>query len=281
MKILLESIDKTGEFKKSPAYQDYLGLLEEIDKNKTGGDGYDEKFFANAEMYIRYGNFRKLGKGSSRTAYSFDADPRYVLKFAHNDNGLKQNQTELKNANAGDYSCLVRVLEYDPDGVIIVEDSCRQSTYEDWDRILGISPNMLSKIVKTVFETKKGDKTYTLRTLLDEIRDPERAAEILKKTSPMDDEFTDRDYPGILECVENLVEASAGHPAAEKWSSLYDMFRFYFDNGVGAMIPEELLYTDQWGVKSGKTPDDDSLVIIDPGVDTDFMPFAGKNGRIR
>jgi len=287
MKILFESIDTTGEFKSSPAYADYKALIDEIagikPRSRDVPQEYPEKFFSDAELYVRYGPFRKIGKGSSRTAYSFDSDRRYALKFAHNNNGLAQNQTELRNVQAGtgDYRCMVRILDFDEDAVFIVEDMCRESTYSDWNRIIGVSPNMLSKIVRVVFERKKADGKFTLRDLLDEIRDFEGASRILKKSSAMDDEVTKADHPKIVECVENLVAAADGKPVAEKWTVLYDLFRFYFDNGLSAMIPEELLYVDQWGVRPGKTPAEDSLIIIDPGVDEDFMPFVGQDGRVR
>lgn len=283
MKRLFESIDQTGEFEKSPAYSDYKMLLDEFAKMighvpENQRDELSDKFYSNAEMLIRYGNFKKIGKGSSRTAYSFDSDPRYVLKFAHNDNGLRQNQSEIKNAKlgSGDYECTVRILAYDDNNVLIVEDNCKQSTYDDWDRILGVSPNMLSKIVRTMFEKK-----LSLRDLLSEIRDPETASELLKKTSAMDDEYTPSEHRNVVSCLENVLKAYDGETDSPKWKAIADLFRFYCDNGLAAMIPEELLYTDQWGIRPGKTPDEDALIIIDPGVDSDFMPFVGKNGRVR
>lgn len=278
MNILSESIDRTGEFSRSKAFADYESLVSETSKLEFGTD----EFFRNVETYIKYGNFSRLGKGSSRTAYAFDADPRYVLKFAHNDNGLKQNQTELKNAKlgTGDYSCVVRILAYDDDCVFIVEDRCGQSSYEDWLRIVGMTPNMLSKIVRTVMDRRRKSPGYSVSDLLSEMKSPSAAAGILRKTSAMDDEFLASDFKPVTDALRRMIDAANGRPAAVKWTALYDLFRFYFDNGMAAMIPEELLYTDQWGVKRGRTPDEDSLVIIDPGVDEDFMPFVGRNGRV-
>jgi len=285
MKIICETIDNTGEFKKSPAYRDYeqlVGEIENLRKEYQGVDEYDERFFSNVELLIRYGAFKKIGKGSSRTAYSFDADPRYVLKFAHNDNGLLQNQTELKNAKKGDYLCLVRILDNDEFGILIVEDRCRESTYDDWYRIIGISPHMLSKIVRIVFERKETNPKFSLEDLLEEIRDPVAAIDVLKKTSPMDEEYRVKDHPKIVSCVKNLIAAYRGETKEPKWVALYDLFRFYYDNGMAAMIPEEILFVDQWGVKQGMTSEHDSLIIIDPGVDEDFRPFVGKDGeRVR
>lgn len=284
-KRLFESIDTTGEFSRSKAYADYVSLVDEIsriaDKSAAGGE-YPDSFYHTVEMYVKYGNFTKLGKGSSRTAFTFDADNRYVLKFAHNENGLKQNQTEIKNAKLGkgDYSCMVRILAYDPRGVFIVEDACRQSTYDEWYRVIGITPNMLSKIVRLVLERRESNPGYTVGDFMDDIRDPSAAERILVKTSAMDDNFNRSDHAAVMTCLGNLVKAANNRPVAEKWKAMYDLFRFYFDNGMGAMIPEELLYTDQWGIKPGKTPDEDVMLIIDPGVDSDFMPFVGKNGRV-
>ena len=97
-----------------PAYKDYKDLLTEIDKLRPppGSASYPDEFFKNVELLIRYGNFAKLGKGSSRTAYSFDADPRYVLKFSHNENGIRQSQTEIKNAKAGTSFAVKTVSPY-------------------------------------------------------------------------------------------------------------------------------------------------------------------------
>jgi len=291
MKFVFETVDATGEFARSAAYKDYAALVEYAGQLRErmglvdSLDEYPEKFFDNMEMYIRYAAFRKLGKGSSRTAYSFDADLRYALKFAHNENGLKQNRAEVKNAKAGsaDYACTVRVLEYSADDMFIVEDLCRESSYEDWDRIVGISPHMLSKIVRTVFEKREDDPAYSLRDLRDELEDVNRAAQILKKESPLDDDFrVVRDYKPVMACVNGMLDAYDGKSRDPKWVALADLVRFYCDNGMSSMIPEELLYVDQWGVRSGATPDEDSLVIIDPGVDEDFLPFVGQDGeRVR
>lgn len=143
-----------------------------------------------------------------------------------------------------------------------------------------MTPNMLSKIVRIVMDRRRTVKEYSVSDLLDDIADPVEAERILAKTSAMDDKFSRSDHPAIVNCLKNLVDAANDRPVKAKWKALFDLFRFYFDNGMAAMIPEELLYTDQWGVKPGKTPDEDSLVIIDPGVDSDFMPFVGKDGRV-
>lgn len=287
--MIANPIDQRAEFENSPAFRDYRELLAEIRKlMPEAGESpvsprkvFTEDFFHGAELLIRYGAFKKIGKGSSRTAYTFDADPRYVLKFAHNVNGLRQNQTEIKNVKSGDYKCMVRNLAYDSCGILIVEDYSRESSYSDWYRILGMSPNMLSKIIRVMFDRRKSNPAFALEDLLGEIADWRDAAEVLKKTSPLDDEITAKDHPVVVSCVENMVAAGKGERTDVKWLMLSDLVRFYCDNGLQSMIAEELLYVDQWGVVPGASAEEDALIIIDPGVDDDFRPFVGRDGRVR
>lgn len=278
MKVFRESIDATGEFEKSPAFSTYSEILEGI--AASGADTPEGlasgKLAEEADKFARYHpDVKPVGAGSSRKAYAFSRDPRYVLKVAYNVQGMKQNATEISTASRGDYSCFVRILAYDDTRTLIVQDRCDEATYPEWRRIAGLSLDRFSQIVWRVLNVPD----LTLREFADECRrlKGEECPWLFAKRSPKDEEYRKSEMPGILAACDGMIAAFDGKPVAARWKALCDVIRFYLENGQQALILDEISWIDQWGVLGKGTPDE-RLVILDAGVDEDtFRRYVPKD----
>ncbi len=78
-------------------------------------------------------NFDKLGEGSSRTI--FQISDSLVLKVAHNDKGLAQNEAEMSLNSP----CINNVLVADPEAKWIIVRFTETMTEEDFKEAIGIS----------------------------------------------------------------------------------------------------------------------------------------------
>lgn len=265
MKKITESTDRTGEFKASPAYSTYLGILDDW-KNTVADMGHDTR---QAMLLVKYNpDMKKIGAGSSRTAFAFESDPRYVLKLAHSDAGVQQNKTEIKNSEGGDYDCTVRILAHDDTDEFIVQDRCAECGFADWKRITGITLDRFVSIVRYVIETKTPLREFV--GLCEEHAD-DAVPPMFEKREATDQAYSKAEMPAILNVCRQMLAAYDGKPSAFKWKALADVIRFYLDKGEKSMLIGEIAWLDQWGVLKGKTPADDALVIIDAGVGEDTI----------
>lgn len=279
-----EKIDNTNEFNNSSDKETFDMIASEInyqmeqlniksDKDFSE-DSNTAEFLHNVHLVVKYAPGLKLiGEGSSRYVYKMGSG-KYVLKLAKNYMGLIQNKNEIdvNKVGSADYDCFVRILAYDPFNVFIIEDLCEELPSSGWQPLFGISLYQFIQIVRIVIDRKKDNKAYSVADFLLECESLDKNSkeifEIFKPTSPSDVPYRSTDYDKIISFLKNIVLAAEGKPTSILWKSLFDVFRFYFDNGGNWLVLDELPWEDQWGTFG--SGNDKRIVLIDPGVNSDF-----------
>ena len=280
----IKHVAEIAAFENSPEKKIFDELVNEIESqmSQVGIDSIEEladnesteEFLKNLRLVVKYTpGLDFIGEGSSRYVYRLGS--KYVLKVAKNYLGLIQNENEIKVNQLGsaDYDCFVQILQYDPSKIFIVEDVCDSMSINEWESLIGIPLYRFVQILRIVEERRKTDKTYSVSNLLDECRKYDKDSfEMYGLFDPKDRtelDYDPDDYDGIISFMENIVDTAKGYSVSMLWKSLFDIFRFYFDNGAKHLVIGELPWPEQWGL-CGEGPDR-RIVLIDPGVNFDFV----------
>lgn len=154
---------------------------------------------------------RFLGEGSSRLAMAIDGGK--CLKIATNDEGISQNENEIRAFDFGqNYSCFPKLYAYDKmTRFSLVVDCCTESKPEDFIRIYGIECNYL---VGTLQQLLYDDLDFkkTKQYFIDCINDPKLGE---------DDEW--ENFEPRLKFLEKLmVKKDKEMP----WTVMWDLAKF-------------------------------------------------------
>jgi hypothetical protein len=98
-------------------------------------------------------HFEKLGEGSSRTI--FRMNEKLVLKIAHNDRGIVQNEAEMKPAMQR--PCTNHVLAADSQGKWVIVRFTENITKEQFKKLVGVSFDSFMNGLFYVFNNESRD----------------------------------------------------------------------------------------------------------------------------
>jgi hypothetical protein len=114
--------------------------------------GFNINEFENLPNYsarVKYAasHLEKIGKGSSRTVYRIDDE--HVLKLAHNDKGIAQNNIEADGYIQQAYPDIVaNVVESSPDKLWIVVEKAKRITKSRFKQLTGFPFEEFAKVLQ-------------------------------------------------------------------------------------------------------------------------------------
>lgn len=197
--------------------------------------------------------FKLVGEGSSRAAFAFPGGK--CLKIATNKAGLAQNAQEAKNVGYSEetakYSCFAMNYAYDKKTrCALVTECCSKIGHRDFQQLFGMTSLSFTQTLQTMFSKKNKSKDMkgTLKF----------CQNACQKAKDEDIEFLASSYERAIAMAEEIIKNKA-----PQWQIARDLARFYFDNGIDALIASDLIDLDNWGlaVRNGKVVP----VIVDSG----------------
>ena len=251
--------------------------MEQVGIKDTSEFNLDEKteeLLKNLKMIVKYTpGLKFIGEGSSR--YVYKLSDKYVLKAAKSFTGIIQNDNEIRinQIGAGDYSCFVRVMAYDPSKIFIVEDICSPLTEKTWASKVQLHLDRFVQIIRIITDHQKVNPEYNIDDLIQEVESAEidgpELYTIFKAKSITEVNYSLKEYDNILNFLYNMSDIQNKLSYNKFWTNLYDIFRFYSDNGTDHLMINELPWIEQWGICG--TGRNERIVLIDPGVNFNFV----------